>query len=317
MDPDNIPDKEVREWYRNERELPPEFHLGWRAYGNSNIIRRFVQSWPWGSPLPFGAPHSYGPAAGHEHDLRQSLLRYFWVYAKRDQLAIESKGKWATEKLFLGGHPALYMENFQSKKKETGSLAVPDHQGIAKFENFEQYCQEIKSLPSKFHPITVCLRDNMLDCEQLCLTYGFQTVCSGASRPGFYDYLMNFFSKYEYIHTTYEGSPLWLAVLAGAKVFYYGTIKKTLHQTVEGFSHPKLYEDVFRHEDVDKSSVQNRKKELMHTHFGYRLDKQDLMKKFVECSNDFTYKFLKSSFDQMGSKGFRRSYDEATKSTTQ
>lgn len=283
--PENIPDEEVRAWYANKNLVVKKeiFHT-WYAYGNGAVIRKYLD---WNLPLPLGICHSYSPGNYPLFsDYHNNPFNHFWCYSDFDKSRIKAKFQ-DSKTLHVLGHPILYEKFVSSSIKRPGSLAVPDHSKNAYILNWNEYLGLLQSIPEHFKPVTICLSDNMLFLKKSCEGSGFQIVSAGEHRGGFYKKILELFSQWEYIHTTYEGSALWIAMLSGSKPFYYGTIKKRWHHNNEEFENSKQFCELFDIENVENGH--DHKKKLMEERFGTIVDRRTMLETVKRCSEDSIY----------------------------
>jgi hypothetical protein len=117
--------------------------------------------------------------------------------------------------------------NIERSKKAEGTIAYPAHTipELDDVSNIEDYIRQLKSLPEKFHPISVSLHYHDLNkgMHHLFLDHGFRVFTAGD--PADYKFTERFYSilaNFNYSTSNIPGSYLFYAVEMGIPFFLYG-----------------------------------------------------------------------------------------------
>jgi len=117
--------------------------------------------------------------------------------------------------------------NIKPKTDRKGTLAFPSHSS-SQFDfskGYLNYINELKNLPDKFHPISICLYyyDIINGHFDLFRDAGFQVLSNGyIGDPQFVNNLYDHISSFQYITSNHLGSYSFYAIEMGIPFFLYG-----------------------------------------------------------------------------------------------
>jgi len=115
-----------------------------------------------------------------------------------------------------------------------GTIVFPSHstKGAHYDYNVEEFCNKLRDLPEKFHPITICLREEDISVWQKDVVfrkYGFDVVTSGsASDESFLDRFYSIMKNHKYSASNILATSTVLAMDLGLLFFLIEDIDATL-----------------------------------------------------------------------------------------
>lgn len=119
------------------------------------------------------------------------------------------------------------MNNIQRSETAKGTVSFVAH-SIAIYRaafNLDKYCEELKALPSKFQPVTICLHFADIEMYHLDEEYhkrGFKTVCAKTNTKPFYAAFYDILKEHKYATSNDLGSAPFYAVEMGIPFFILG-----------------------------------------------------------------------------------------------
>lgn len=148
-------------------------------------------------------------------------------------------------------------------KDATGTIVFPTHTTDAWDDEFNQdkYIQDLKNLPEKFHPVSICIHKHDVDkgLHEVYLKAGFKVYTAGHYADEryidrFYEILRNF----KYSTSNELGACGLYSVELGIPYFTYGERSKLINKSDDNF--PKGYLDRFQlegYKEEDELFVRN------------------------------------------------------------
>ncbi|MDJ0616487.1 MAG: DUF5672 family protein [Calothrix sp. MO_192.B10] len=204
-----------------------------RFYGHANIIKQYC-TYPENEPIPMAIQHGYNRFYKLKHDHFDESLFDYWVYTPRIKENAINSYDISPSSIHILGSPFLYLIdeisysplNFNESK---GTIAfpahsIPDNQIVG---TYDYYAEQLKSLPSEFHPITVCLHyhDINLGHHHAFYQRGFAVITCGNYSPLQNNYLHNFIhfcKSHKFITSNSYSSACVYGMYLGLKFFVYG-----------------------------------------------------------------------------------------------
>ena len=271
-----------------------EFNGPIRCYGANYVVRQYC-GWPDELPLPIGWSHSYDLYGRSYGDYELCPTPHYWVPGDREHQFISWAKLIAPPHLHRMGHPALYLKPNTPPEKREGTIAFPDHPGYSTVPAFfDKYLHEISNLPSKFHPVTICLtRQAIEQLGTLIKDSGLNIVCLGLHNEKFFETHREVVQRFEYATSNYSGfasvfTPHW-----GCKYFnssepaiLYDTTHDKYNRSV--LMYPKLF---------SQANVENElelKGKVVDYHLGRKYRREPhLLRNFLwELTREVTYRLL-------------------------
>lgn len=144
--------------------------------------------------------------------------------------SVEIWKKFSKKPCYVIYSPFVYYRktnNIEKTKNARGTIAFPTHSiaEVDELSNTEKYIEDLKALPEKFQPVSVCLyvADIKKGRYKLFMEKGIPVFTAGACynekyAENFYDIFKNF----SYATSNLVGSPLYYCVEMGTPFFIYG-----------------------------------------------------------------------------------------------
>ena len=143
-----------------------EKYLDAEAYGGNLIIKKFAH-FPRYLPLPAHIEHGWTAISNALNtDLSKAENKgLMLVFSSRRLVAWQKASK--VPAVIIGAPFVIYRQQSQIKKSKTakGTISFPSHSTINSPSHYDikRYCRELKSLPAKFQPVTICLLQPDID----------------------------------------------------------------------------------------------------------------------------------------------------------
>ncbi len=165
-----------------------------------------------------------------ENEVNSNLPNFFtWNYKKSLKMQVEFKGKshhvphpWVFyRRKFIGDPPPV----------RSGTIVFFPHSNSTtspRFEDFEGYMSGLKSLPSRFQPIVICLMSHDVEkgLHKKLASFGLPIVSAGnSSSTDFVDYFYKILFQFKFATSpasTPVGSHVYYALEAGIPFFLFG-----------------------------------------------------------------------------------------------
>ncbi|MCG9067877.1 hypothetical protein [Laribacter hongkongensis] len=175
--------------------------------------------------------------------------------------------------------------NIATSDKATGTIAFPAHStpSIDDLTGYVVYMESLKSLPQKFHPITVCL--HMHDINKglhiAFLEAGFNVETAGnSSNQEFNANFYSIISRFKYATSNVAGSYLYYTIELGIPFFLHGpkpvwdnksdqNIEKGRYAPWE-IGYGKIVHDLFQVKDIERyiPVISDAQREFVEKHLG-------------------------------------------------
>lgn len=267
----------------------PEICLMIGTYGSNHVIRQ-SSLWPDDVPLPIGIQHSYDSSGDVRNDFRRNILQHFWVYGEREENFLLEHKEGNPQHIWKCGHPCLYLPKSDSITRN-GTLAMPKHgAGSHSPVHLDKYFKLLCTLPTIFHPITVCLTNHDLQHAKIARDLGLNCLTMGDGEGLFYEYQREVMQRYEYVTSNYNGSPMWLSLHWGCKFFYLGEPAEMFNSTKNSYWHSSIsYPHLFSIDRVEDSLSHH---DLVDLHLGrlYKKSPVELRQLLLDLTKDCKYK---------------------------
>jgi len=196
-----------------------------------NLILKDYANFPRFLPLPCHMEHGWTPlsdALPSDLEIDKPLML---VFSKRRQKSWKMQSK---TPVYIMGSPLIHyrrMHKITKKPDARGTIVFPGHStaDIESSYNIEKYCQELKSLPKKFHPLTICLfwPDCVSKNINIYRKAGFKVVTAGPRFKKGLQFAKNFYkilSTNQYATSNEIGSFTFYALDMGIPFFLTGEI---------------------------------------------------------------------------------------------
>lgn len=203
-------------------------HSEVRNYG-FNIIMKNYTRFPYILPMPCHMEHGWTPLEGALISDLKTDKPLMMVFSKRRRDAWKKKSRIP---VVIMGSPFIHYKNthkIAKKKDAKGTVAFPNHSTYDLKSQFsiKEYCRELKKLPKKFQPITICLfwLDFIDQKADIYRKMGFPVVSAGPKFTNSLNFVNNFYnilSNHKYATSNEIGSYTFYAVDLGLPFFLTG-----------------------------------------------------------------------------------------------
>ncbi len=196
-------------------------------YGFGKYIREYG-FYPKNWPLHIFTDHS-GPSIIDKFNYYETSNNAPTVLLHNPELVKKWRSEYSTPCYNLYSPFVFYRRKYSIKRSEQakGTLAYPAHSipELDDVSDIEEYISQLKSLPEKFHPISVSLHYHDLNkgMHHLFLDHGFRVFTAGD--PADYKFTERFYSilrNFQYGTSNIPGSYLFYAVEMSIPFFLYG-----------------------------------------------------------------------------------------------
>lgn len=244
-------------------------------YGTAKLLRKYAR-YPFWLPFPFNVQHGwYARTEPRPSDLRRNTPLML-VYTQRHKDAWDEVSDIPCA---VCGAPFVHyrrMKNIRQSDDATGTIAFPEHSGttvLAQFDR-EKYCNDLLSLPEKFHPIRVCLHhdDIRRGGDAVYKNFGIPILTAGHRHDAefvdrFYDIL-----RLARFTTSNSASTITLySVEMGIPFFVYGDRPDLYDPVAEeriGSSEKESARSHFVFDNLDDVAIRTEHKEFAHRETG-------------------------------------------------
>ncbi|MFH1910352.1 MAG: hypothetical protein ABIJ72_04180 [bacterium] len=199
-----------------------------RSYGINLILRKYAR-FPWYLPLPAHMEHGWTALANALVSDLAAHQPLMLVFSKRRKAAWKKASKVPVE--IMGAPFILYkkIHNIKQKKDAKGTVVFPGHStyDLKSRYSIEDLCLELKTLPAKFQPVTICLfwLDYIDPNANIYRRRGFKVVSAGPKISNSLRFVKNFYSilsRHKYAASNEIGSHTVYAVDLGLPFFMVG-----------------------------------------------------------------------------------------------
>jgi hypothetical protein len=207
-----------------------------RNYGFNHIIRKYAH-FSWYLPLPAQIEHGW---TAHTEALKSDLNTdkpLMLVFNRRRAKAWEKR---SDIPVAVMGSPFIHYKNINriSKQKNAkGTVVFISHSTFdIKCEfDISRFCKELKKLPEKYQPITICLfyLDFIDKKTDIYRKMGFKVACAGPKFVNSLDFPRRFYeilSSHKYATSNAIGSYAFYAIDLGIPFFLTGPRPKLINQ---------------------------------------------------------------------------------------
>ena len=198
------------------------------AYGFNKIIKAYT-GFPWYLPLPAQLEHGW---TNRNHPLPTDLKSakpLMLVFSARRKFEWKKKSETPVEVM---GAPFLHYRRYKNISIDSsakGTVVFPAHStyDLKAEYDVKKLCQELKKLPSIFHPITICLFyiDFISPSADIYCQNGFRVKTAGGRLAGscqFANNLYDILSSHRYAASNEVSSVAFYAVDLGLPFFLIG-----------------------------------------------------------------------------------------------
>ncbi len=207
-----------------------ESYLDMEAYGSNIIIKEYCR-FPKCLPLPCHMEHGWTP-------IPNALVTDLVIASKKNIMLVFSDRRlkfWQKASkvpVYVIGAPFVHyrrMANITPNPKSRGTIVFPSHSTIflQSQYNIDEYCNKLKNLPMKFHPITICLLypDIKLGRDKEYRKRGFKVVSAGRKLRGSKKFPFNFYkilANHKYATSNEIGTYTFYSIEFGLPFFLSG-----------------------------------------------------------------------------------------------
>ncbi|MFA6423039.1 MAG: hypothetical protein WCW17_01150 [Patescibacteria group bacterium] len=194
-----------------------------------NYIMKDYASFSHFLPMPCHMEHGWSPTEESEVSDLKTDKPLMLVFSKRRAEAWKRKSNIAVA---IMGSPFIHYKNAHNITKQTnakGTIVFPSHSTYDLKSRFDvqKYCLKLKTLPSDFFPITICLLwlDFIDKKADIYRKNGFQVVSAGPKFTNSLDFVKNFYkilSNYKYASSNDVGSYTFYSIDLGIPFFLLG-----------------------------------------------------------------------------------------------
>lgn len=217
-----------------------ELYSGVNFYGHGSILKKYSK-FPSNLPLPVSIQHGWMQAPIKHDAPSDAPENWYWS----SDILSKYKRKYPYINGRAVGAPFLYCisnsETKISRVNKEGSIVFPAHSTDKHKVNFkyDEYSRQLRSLPAKFHPITVCVYHNEIKegRHEIFKRNGFEIVCNGYD-PLDDSFLYNLISNLEgkkYLFSNSWTSAIHYAAVLGLQIYLYGPVIEKIESSDDKF----------------------------------------------------------------------------------
>ena len=206
-------------------------------YGMGRIYREmawYPKKWPLNIYSSHGIALADNPA---KHELANNAP-YMFYFSKRLVRLFNDRS--VAKKSFCIISPFVFYRrkhHITPKENTQGTLVFVGHStpDIDDTSNVQEYIHQLKNIPKKYHPLTICLHFHDIN-KGMHLDYlnaGFEVVTMGNSMDD--DYIPKFYEllrQYKYTCSNLIGSYVHYSVELGIPFFYYGNPPEFINKSL-------------------------------------------------------------------------------------
>lgn len=230
-------------------------------------------------PFPIEVQHGWYLAdEPRECDLR-SNSPIMLVYSIRHKLNWEEN---SSKPCFVVTHPFVThrrKNGYERLDDARGTLVFPAHSGTALTVVYDvaRYCEELKNLPSHFHPLTICLHydDIRRGFRESYEHYGFLVTTIGHRNDhDFADKFYRLLCKHKYATSNSLGTATLYSIEAGIPFFVFGPEHFHIDDSVDKIirsprpSPANKLKRLFCYSDLDDLQITNEQRQLVGDELG-------------------------------------------------
>lgn len=247
-----------------------------RNYG-FNLIAKDYAKFPQFLPMPCHIEHGWTPLEDALKSDLETSKPMMLVFSKRRSDAWKRASKVPVK---IIGSPFIHFRNKNKitiKRTAKGTIVFPSHSTYDLKSDFsiENYCMEIKNLPERFQPVTICLfwLDYIDEKAEIYRKNGFKVVTAGSRLTNSYDFVKNFYgilSDYKYATSNEIGSYTFCSVEMEIPFFLTGKspilindgskdVNVGARSEMEDFKIGKIATDLFKTGPIEEISIEQKK----------------------------------------------------------
>ncbi len=198
-------------------------------YGINQIIKDYAR-FPKFLPLPCHISHGWTPESESLASDLEVDKPIMFVFSKRRLNAWKNADK---SLAYISGAPFIHYKNLHKitrRPDALGTIAFPSHStdDIKSSFNVQKYCELLKQLPQKFHPISICLFwPDYKATANIYRKNGFKVTTAGPHYKKGLGFVKNFYkilTKHRYATSNDVGSYTFYSVDLGIPFFLLGEI---------------------------------------------------------------------------------------------
>lgn len=246
-------------------------------YGICYLLKQAAGVPTW-FPFPIEVQHGWYPAdEPRQSDLRSSSP-IMLVYSIRHKLNWEKN---SSKPCFVVTHPFVTHRKKNGYKRlddARGTLVLPAHSGttVTAVFNVAGYCEELKNLPSHFHPLTICLHydDIRRGFRESYENSGFHVTTIGHRHDrDFADKFYSLLCKHKYATSNSLGTATLYSIEAGIPFFVLGSDPFYIDDSVDKIirsSWPSSdnLKPLFCYSDLDNLQITSEQRKLVEDELG-------------------------------------------------
>ncbi len=198
-----------------------------RSYGQNYLLRDYC-GYPRWLPLPCHCEHGiYMTSKPLISDIKFPN-NHLMLVMNKNRLN-EWQKKTSIDAVVIGSLFVHYRKkhNIRQQANASGTLVFAAHSTalIDAIYNIDSFCDDLKKLPEKFLPITICLhgQDILKGRDRLFINAGFNVVSAGDTKSSsFAKNLYSILAMHKYVASNVPGSYLFYAIEMGIPFFFIG-----------------------------------------------------------------------------------------------
>ncbi|MGL5065682.1 MAG: hypothetical protein ACRC62_37405 [Microcoleus sp.] len=226
-----------------------------RYYGHADIIKNYC-GYSEELPLPLVIQHG-GSAYYDLWEITDEYLFDYWVWDEEVKEMNLKNHHLPPQTIHVLGAPFIYLADevkaSLSDVERHGTIAFPNHSSpcTPAIESFQEYAKQLKELPDKFHPISVCLHPydisqglqipfqeqgfTVISCVPEVITY-YQDILNNKNlfwhlyqqsyTPSYLTNFINYCSSKKYATANFWTTPALYSIYLGLQFFLYGNRTK-------------------------------------------------------------------------------------------
>lgn len=258
------------------------FKIFWTSevYGFGKYIKKYGY---YPSFLPLAIYNEHGVGSINDRPFEHELKSFAPVMFYHSPEAVRIWHKFSQKSCYVLYSPFVFYRrknNIIQNKNAKGTIIFPNHTipSMDEVSDTQLYINQLKQLPKKFQPISVCLHyhDILIGRHKIYLKNNIPTYSAGNDFNFFIERFYDILKKFKYSSSNQASSSLFYAVEMGIPFFVYGNKSENINKNDPNYVKGRLtdYEEYDSYKKLDKMfsgfnfEITTEKKKFVETNLG-------------------------------------------------
>lgn len=228
-------EEKLLELCSSKHDSKPKLFWTSEVYGFGKYIRKYGY-YPSFLPLAIYTDHGVGcfPQKPWDHELT-SLAPVMFYHSSE---SVQIWKKFSNKPCYVLYSPFVFYRrshNIIQDKNATGTIVFPDHTipDVDDISDTQAYIDQLKSLPKKFQPMSVCLHfhDIRIGRHKIYLKNNISVYTAGDNFDVFIERFYSILKKFKYASSNNLCSSLFYSIEMGIPFFIYGNKNKDINKS--------------------------------------------------------------------------------------